>query len=48
MAREIQGMVTPARERGAAGGPLVASWAWMSLAAFGVPAAVLALAIAIS
>jgi hypothetical protein len=47
MAREIQGMASQARERGAAGGTIVASWAWASLAAFGVPALVLALVIAI-
>jgi hypothetical protein len=47
MAREIESMASRARERGAAGGTVVASWAWSSLAAFGVPALVLALAIAI-
>jgi hypothetical protein len=47
MAREIQAMASQARERGAAGGAVVASWAWPSLAAFCVPALVLALVIAI-
>jgi hypothetical protein len=47
MAREIHGMASQARERGAAGGTVVARWAWSSLAAFGVPALVLALVIAI-
>jgi hypothetical protein len=47
MAREIQAMASEARERGAAGGAVVASWAWLSLAAFCVPALVLALVIAI-
>ncbi len=48
MAREIQSMADQARDRGAVGGTVVASWAWASLAAFGVPALVLAVAIAIS
>lgn len=47
MAREIQSMASQARERGAAGGAIVRSWAWSSLAAFGVPALTLALVIAI-
>jgi len=48
IAREIQGMAQKARERGAPDGPVVASWAWSSLAAVLVPALVLALVIAIS
>lgn len=47
MAREIQSMASQASERGAAGGAVVASWAWSSLAAFGVPALALTLVIAI-
>ena len=47
MAKEIQAMASQARERGAAGGAVVARWAWPSLAAFCVPALVLALVIAI-
>ncbi len=47
MAREIQGMARQAREQGAADGPVVPSWAWPSLAAFGVPALVLVLLIVI-
>ncbi len=47
MARELQNMASQARERGAAGGAIVARWAWPSLAAFGVPAVALALAIVI-
>lgn len=48
IAREIQSMAQKARERGAPDGPVVASWAWSSLAAVLVPALVLALVIAIS
>jgi len=48
MAREIQSLAQRARERGAADGPVVASWAWSSLAAVLVPVLVLALVIAIS
>jgi len=48
MAREIQGLAQRARERGAPDGPVVASWAWSSLAAVLVPMLVLALVIAIS
>jgi hypothetical protein len=47
MAREIQSMASQARARGAADGAVVASWAWSSLAAFGVPALVLAMVIVI-
>jgi len=47
MAREIKNMASQARERGAAGGAVVRSWAWSSLAAIGVPALALALVIAI-
>ncbi len=47
MAREIESMASQARERGAAGGPVVASWAWSSLAAFGVPALALTLLITV-
>lgn len=45
MAREIDGMARHARERGAAGGAIVGSWAWPSLAAFLVPVLVLVLVI---
>jgi hypothetical protein len=48
MAREIQSLAQRARERGAADGQVVASWAWSSLAVVLVPALVLALVIAIS
>ena len=48
MAREIQSLAQRACERGAADGPVVASWAWSSLAAVLVPVLVLALVIAIS
>jgi Bacterial PH domain len=48
IAREIQSLAQKARERGAPDGPVVASWAWSSLAAVLVPALVLALVIAIS
>ena len=48
IAREIQSLAQQARERGAPDGPVVASWAWSSLAAVLVPALVLALVIAIS
>jgi Bacterial PH domain len=48
MAREIKSMASQARERGAADGAVVASWAWSSFAAVGVPLLVLALVIAIS
>ena len=47
MAREIEGMARQARAQGAADGPVVPSWAWPSLAAFGVPALVLVLLIVI-
>jgi hypothetical protein len=47
MAREIQGLAQKARERGAADGPIVASWAWSSLAAVLLPALALVLVIAI-
>jgi hypothetical protein len=47
MAREIQGLAQKARERGAADGPIVASWAWSSLAAVLLPALALILVIAI-
>jgi len=45
MAKEIDGMARRARERGAADGPVVGSWAWPSLAAFLVPALMLVLVI---
>jgi Bacterial PH domain len=48
MAREIQNLAQRARERGAPDGPVVASWAWSSLAAVLVPVLVLALVIALS
>jgi Bacterial PH domain len=48
MAREIQGLAQKARERGAPDGPVVASWAWSSLAAVLVPALLLALVLVIS
>jgi signal transduction histidine kinase len=48
MAREIQSLAQKARERGAPDGPVVASWAWSSLAAVLVPALLLALVIVIS
>jgi signal transduction histidine kinase len=48
MAREIQSLAQKARERGAPDGPVVASWAWPSLAAVLVPALLLALVIVIS
>ncbi len=47
MAREIQGLAQKARERGAMDGPIVASWAWSSLAAVLLPTLVLVLVIAI-
>lgn len=47
MAREIQGLAQKARERGAVDGPIVASWAWLSLAAVLLPALALVLVIAI-
>lgn len=47
MAREIQGLAQKARERGAVDGPVVASWAWLSMAAVLLPALALALVIAI-
>lgn len=48
MAREIQGIAQKARERGAPDGPVVASWAWSSLAAVLVPTLLLALVLVIS
>ncbi len=45
MAREIKGMADKARERGAADGAVVGSWAWSSMAAFLVPALALVLLI---
>jgi len=48
MAREIQSLAQRARERGVPDGPVVASWAWSSLAAVLVPVLVLALVIAIT
>jgi len=48
MAREIQSLARKARERGAPDGPVVASWAWSSLAAVLLPVLLLALVIAIS
>jgi hypothetical protein len=47
MAREIESLASQARERGADGGQVVASWAWWSIAAFLVPALTLALLIAL-
>ena len=47
MAREIQSMAQKACQRGAADGPVVASWAWSSLAAVLVPALALVLVIVI-
>ena len=47
MAREIQGMAAKARQRGAVGGQVVASWAWSAMAAIGVPALALVLVIVI-
>ena len=48
MAKEIDSMADRARKQGAAGGAVVARWAWPSLAAAGVPTLVLILLIAIS
>ena len=48
MAREIQGMAAQARQRGAVGGQVVASWAWSAMAAILVPALALVLVIVIS
>ena len=48
MAREIQSIGQKARERGAPDGPVVASWAWSSLAAMLVPTVLLVLVIVIS
>lgn len=48
MAREIQSLAQKARERGAPDGPVIASWAWSSLAAVLGPALLLALVIVIS
>lgn len=47
MAREIQSMAASARQRGAAGGQVVASWAWSAMAAVVVPVLALVLAIVI-
>jgi Bacterial PH domain len=47
MAREIQGQAARARQRGAAGGQVVASWAWPAVAAVVVPALALVLVIVI-
>jgi hypothetical protein len=47
MAKETDSMADRARQQGAAGGAVVASWAWQSLAAAGVPTLVLILLIAI-
>jgi Bacterial PH domain len=48
MAREIQSLAQKARERGAPDGPVVASWAWSSLAAMLVPTLLLVLVIVVS
>jgi hypothetical protein len=47
MAKEIGTMVSQARERGAADGQVVATWAWSSLAAVAIPAAALVLIVVI-
>jgi hypothetical protein len=47
MAREIQGMAAQARQRGAVGGQVVASWAWSAMAVILVPALALVLVIVI-
>lgn len=47
MAREIQSLAQKARERGAPDGPVVASWAWSSLAAVLVPTLLFVLVIVI-
>jgi Bacterial PH domain len=47
IAREIQSLAQKARQRGTADGPVVASWAWSSLAAVMVPVVALVLVIVI-
>ena len=47
MAREIQAIASQASKLGAADGPVVASWAWRSLAAVLLPVAALVLLIVI-
>jgi hypothetical protein len=47
MAREIGSMASRARERGAADGQVVATWAWSSLAAIMLPVLALLLAIVV-